>query len=98
MRTLITTNSCIDKSKFNDISYLGTWCLSYKDEIETLSNENLVINYHWDGRNKLYKDFIYLQNLVSNVTAELGEQLNAYHNTNYPKYWELLLDIGLTYI
>ena len=44
MSTLTTTNSCTDKSKFNDIFGLGTWCLSYKDEIETPPNENLVIN------------------------------------------------------
>jgi len=79
-----------------DILFLGEWCKLYnRKEIWSKRNFN-VLPYHWNDRNKLKKDFYYLQNLNKLIITELTFELNELHGVNYSeRYWNILLGFWL---
>jgi putative transferase (TIGR04331 family) len=80
---LVTTSIDAKKNNCKNI-YLGKWGLkNYK---------NIHINYHWDDRTKLYKDYVYIQKLQKRIIISLTKDLNKFHNKeNTREYWELIL-------
>ena len=84
---LITTASLVDIDAENAFAFLGEWCFKYPNNIR-----GPVLPYHWDDRDKLYRDFGYLQNINRELISELTGMLNELHNVNYSrKYWDLML-------
>jgi putative transferase (TIGR04331 family) len=74
------------------VLFLGEWCRLYsqKSRWENLSGE--VAPYHWDDRDKLYKDYKYLLKLFEKVLESLVVELNNTHNVRYSsRYWRLLI-------
>lgn len=83
--TLVTTNIDILQNDKNDI-FLGNWCFNQK---YVGSNDN-VISYHWDDREKLRKDYYYLDTLYEEILEAISIKLNNYHGVNYSKnYWRI---------
>ena len=79
----------------NDILFLGEWCktYSYKKNPKVKSK---TLNYHWDDRNKLENDFLYLEELYKKVLISLSNKLNFIHKKNYdPSFWEIITGFWL---
>jgi len=71
---------------------LGEWCNSYKDR-RFLSKHKIVQNiYHWDDREKLYRDYLYLKRLNERLLNNLQVCLNEYHKTNLTlRGWRIII-------
>ena len=83
------------KDTCNDILFLGEWCktYSYKKNPKVKSK---TLNYHWDDRNKLENDFLYLEDLYKKVLVSLSKKLNFIHKKNYdPSFWEIIIGFWL---
>ena len=93
-RTLITTadERTWPKDKKQPVLFLGEWCRCYsrKEIWQKLDAE--VAPYHWDDREKLYQDYLYLQDLFERLLEELTTSFNAYHKSDYDlRYWKIIL-------
>jgi len=87
---LVATGTNKFKTKEEGVTYLGSWCALY-DDISDHDN-NLIIPYHWDDREKLYKDSIYLDQIYELVLSLLSSKLNEIHETNHGlRYWRIIL-------
>lgn len=52
----------------------------------------VVEPYHWDDREKLYEDFLYLKDLHERLLKDLTSKLNNIHNVHYSeRYWRILI-------
>ena len=97
-RLLITT---ADKRTWKDdqpVLFLGEWCRLYncKKDWDALDAE--VAPYHWNDREKLYRDFLYLRELYEELLADLAAALNNHHGTNHSlRYWRILTGPWLSY-
>jgi len=67
---------------------LGPWCINF-------SNYHLFkdINYHWNDRSKLRRDYFYLKKLREKIIILLKNDLNKLHKVNLDKRsWTIILD------
>jgi len=74
------------------ILFLGEWCklFSKKASWEHLSYE--VLPYHWDDRQKLYKDYLYLNRIYEHILSQLANQLNKLHAVDHSlRYWRIII-------
>jgi putative transferase (TIGR04331 family) len=74
------------------ILFLGEWCRLYSQKHRWVNIDAEVVPYHWDDRNKLYKDYQYLLELFERVLKELAIELNNIHNVSYSlRYWRIII-------
>lgn len=74
------------------IIFLGKWCTLYSRKAELLRLDYEFVEYHWDDRKKLKKDYIYLQDVYEKTLSALSQKLNVIHNVNYSeRYWRILI-------
>ena len=79
----------------DDIVLLGEWCRLYARRDSAMESIP-VIPYHWDDREKLGRDFDYLQALNRRLLKDLTSALNQLHGVSYSEqYWYLLLGYWL---
>ena len=80
------------------ILLLGEWCRLYSRK-EYWSKMNAeVLPYHWDDRNKLYRDYQYLQGFYEKILKSLADELNNIHSVDHSlRYWRILLGSWLGY-
>ncbi len=74
------------------ILFLGEWCklFSHRSVWEKLSYD--VLPYHWDNRNKLFQDYLYLDNLYEQILLQMTDILNQIHGMNYSvRYWRIVI-------
>ena len=93
-RTLITTAiECTwPKDKNEAILFLGEWCRLYSRKFVWNDLDAIVVLYHWDNREKLYSDYLYLQEVYENQLKKLSIQLNQIHGVDYStRYWRILI-------
>jgi putative transferase (TIGR04331 family) len=58
----------------------------------------VVAPYHWDDREKLHKDYLYLQALYEDLLVELAAKLNAVNGVNFSvRYWRIIVGPWLGY-
>jgi putative transferase (TIGR04331 family) len=77
---------------------LGEWCRTYGRSDAWLKLRAEVAPYHWDDREKLYRDYLYLHELHEVLLTELSDALNAFHGTQYSRrYWRILVGPWLLY-
>src|SRR3972149_7376404 len=75
------------------IIFLGEWCKTYDKRHVWSARIHETIPFHWDDRNKLKKDYSYLEALHHSILASLAVSLNELHQVDYPdRYWQILLD------
>ena len=91
-RYLITT--AIQQTWPQDLPvlFLGEWCkrFSAKDIWQKMEHE--TVGYHWDDREKLYDDYLYLNDLYEDTLKKLSDRLNAYHEVNRSeRYWRIVI-------
>lgn len=78
------------------VLFLGEWCKRYdrRHVWEKLDGE--VVPYHWDDREKLYRDYLYLRGLHEELLVELGDAMNAQHGVaRSVRYWRIVLGAWL---
>ena len=80
------------------ILFIGEWCKLYSRKSVWDALEHEVKEYHWDDREKLYNDYLYLNEVYEDILKALTVQLNQYHKVNYSiKYWRILVGPWLGY-
>ena len=80
------------------VLFLGQWCRLYERRSAWAHRDALVAPYHWDDRQKLHQDYLYLQTLYEELLHKLAAQLNALHRVNHSlRYWRILVGPWLGY-
>jgi putative transferase (TIGR04331 family) len=75
---------------------IGTWCM--KDAKLEYANLPALVQYHWDDRNVLQKDFIYLKNLHAQILKKVTIFLNEFHGVSRTeRFWEILVGPWILY-
>ena len=79
-------------TKNQEIVFLGEWCKLYEDRKILKDLKSHTVDYHWNDRKKLKKDFDYLNFLFEKTIPLIATKLNTIHKVNYTtKYWKLIL-------
>jgi putative transferase (TIGR04331 family) len=74
------------------ILFLGEWCRLYSQKNVWSKLNHEVLPYHWNDREKLYKDYQYLSLLYEAYLIQLAEQLNNLHRTDFSlRYWRIVV-------
>jgi len=72
--------------------FLGEWCRLYTRKVEWENRDIEVAPYHWDDREKLHNDYLYLQILCAELLDELAAKLNEVHGVNHSvHYWRIIV-------
>ncbi len=80
------------------VLFLGEWCRLYGRKSAWEKRDAIVAPYHWDNRQKLYRDYLYLQALYEELLKELATQLNSVHRVDRSlRYWRILVGPWLGY-
>lgn len=83
-----SSSEVFDKNK--KYLFLGQWHIGYKEE--NLPKEYQVLAYHWNDRNKFFRDSLYLEELYESHLLKLSSKLNIEHGVDYPiLYWRILI-------
>jgi putative transferase (TIGR04331 family) len=70
---------------------LGEWCEIFNTKNDHLENIK-SIPYHWDNREKLIKDYYYLDSVYEEFLDLLKYKMNKIHNVNFSKkYWRIVI-------
>lgn len=84
----------------DDVSvlFLGEWCRRYDRRTAWENRDAVVAPYHWDDRQKLHRDYLYLQALYEELLGELATQLNTLHHVDHSmRYWRIVVGPWLGY-
>lgn len=82
----------------DQVLFLGEWARRYNLRQNWSKFDWIVVPYHWNNREKLYKDYGYLEIIYENCLILLTRKLNSIHKVNYSsKYWRILLGPWLAY-
>lgn len=80
------------------VVFLGEWCRLYNRKSAWKNLDAEVVPYHWDDREKLHRDYLYLQALYEELLRELSAQLNTLHGVEHSlRYWRILAGPWLGY-
>ncbi len=92
-KLILTADESTWPQNFKDpVFFLGEWCKIYSRKEQWRRLDAKVAPYHWDDRQKLFKDYIYLQKLYEKVLLDLSNKLNHIHSVNYSlRYWRILV-------
>lgn len=92
---LILTDFQLNFDKNAGYLFAGPWCLADREDKPVKSSYH---SYHWDDRDKLEKDYFYLESLHGRLLNALVSKLNEIHNVSYDlRYWQIILDPWLAY-
>lgn len=84
---LVTTPHFTPPQEEERALLLGEWCRRPGSDI----TEGTVLPYHWNDRELLYQDYLYLDDLCERWLPLLAERLNAIHGLDRPlRYWRLV--------
>lgn len=80
------------------VLFLGEWCRLYNRKLAWGNRDALVAPYHWDDRQKLHEDYLYLRPVYEKLLKAIAGQLNELHQTNHSlRYWRILIGPWLGY-
>ena len=89
-KTLVTTALESTWPKDSPLVFLGSWCCSYSRKPYWSSLDFEVIPYHWNDREKLYKDYNDLEQIHEQYLIELTRKLNEIHGTDFSeRFWRI---------
>ena len=92
-KLILTADECTWPQNYKDpVLFLGEGCKLYsrKEVWQQLDAE--VAPYHWDDRQKFFKDYLYLENLYEKILLDLSNKLNHIHSVDYSiRYWRILI-------
>ena len=77
---------------------MGEWCKTAEHQSEWKDLDFAVVPYHWDDRDKLYRDFKYLTKVYEAYLGALSSALNEYHGCDHSlRYWRIVVGPWLRY-
>jgi putative transferase (TIGR04331 family) len=80
------------------ILFLGEWCRLYSRKSKWEHLDAKVAPYHWDDREKLHRDYLYLQDQYEMLLEELSSKLNSIHGVDHTvRYWRIIVGPWLAY-
>ncbi|MDB9976204.1 hypothetical protein OAE24_08575, partial [Candidatus Thioglobus sp.] len=89
---LVTTSIQETWPKNSKIIFLGDWCKVFSQRKDWANLDSSTPMYHWDDRKKLYKDYLYLNDVHEELMELLTNQLNEVHKINKSvRYWKILI-------
>ena len=97
-RFLITT--ALEDTWLDDVPvlFLGEWCRRYSRRDHWQEMDGKVLPYHWNDRNKLYDDYLYLQKFYEELLLDLSKKMNLIHGVDFSvRYWRILIGPWLGY-
>ena len=72
--------------------FLGDWCLSIGDKEQLTGVDYVIQDYHWNDRDVLYQDYLYLKKMYKNLIVCVADELNSYHGCEHSvRYWEIIV-------
>lgn len=97
---LITTalQETFPKDKNTKVVFLGEWCKVYNHKSVWKKFNSKTMPYHWNDRQKFYRDYQNIQSVYEKILVELSDKLNQIHDVNYSlRYWRILIGPWLGY-
>ena len=89
---LVTTPIYETWSKTTPNLLAGEWCKIYQDNNITKEFQHKIAEYHWDDRDKYFKNSIYLREIQAQALIVLTNALNEYHVVKHPtRFWQILI-------
>ena len=89
---LVCTNDSQQRDNQQSMLLLGEWCKSFEDNQFWNSSEYEIIPYHWNDREKMLRDFDYLNSTFDCYIELLTQILNEVHSEqNSTRYWRIIL-------
>jgi len=86
--TLVPVSIEKNLSSKEEIVLLGDWCIN--NYTSALSKKNIPA-YHWTDKNKLNKDFKYIDDLYEKLLPIYANAMNSYHNTTHSNmFWRIV--------
>ncbi len=80
------------------VIFLGEWCRRKSRESQWKSIDSITIKYHWDDREKLKKDYFFIETIYESLLKETADQLNFTHKVDFShRYWRILIGPWLGY-
>ena len=80
------------------VLFLGEWCRLYSRKERWQAMKAEVLPYHWDDRQKLYQDYLYISQFYEKCLQRLGVKLNELHKVDHSdRYWRILIGPWLGY-
>lgn len=90
-RFLITTADECTWPDNQPVLFLGEWCRLYNRKVAWKHLDAEVVPYHWDDREQLYRDYLYIRELYETLLVGLTAALNAFHGVQHSlRYWRIL--------
>ena len=78
--------------KDEKILFLGEWCRLYRNREIWTKLDSEVFPYHWDDREKLYRDYLYLDELYETCFIKIAKRMNEIHNVDRSdRYWRIII-------
>ena len=91
-RHLITTADERTWLKDKPALFLGEWCRLFNRKKIWQYMDAVVAPYHWDNRNKIVKDYDFIQKVYEEQLKELRLRLNQIHGVDHSlRYWRILI-------
>lgn len=95
---LVTTADQRFWKKDEKLLFLGEWCKIYNQKNAWSIIDYEVLPYHWNDRERLYKDYLYLDSVYERYLKSIAERLNHLHKVNYSiRYWRIIIGPWLNY-
>ncbi len=89
---LVTTADQRFWKKEENILFLGEWCKIHDQQDVWSGIKSKTLPYHWDNRQKLYEDWIYLQDVYEKKLVQLANKLNEIHDVTHSlRYWRIII-------
>lgn len=80
------------------ILFLGEWCRLFSRKSYWENLDSTVLPYHWDDRDKLKRDYDYLDDTYEKLIPIISAKLNDIHQVDYStRYWRILIGPWLLY-
>lgn len=80
------------------VLFLGEWCKIFSERPVWEKLRYEVLPYHWDDREKLYRDYLYLNRLYEEVLEQLCTCFNEIHGEDRTtRYWRIIIGPWLFY-
>jgi len=90
-KLLVTTAIEETWGYYEDILFLGAWCLKYNKAEVIKGRKYTVINDPWSDRKRREDAFHYTESLYKKIIPNFSINMNRIHNVNHSeRYWEIL--------
>ena len=92
-KLLVTTALEETWGREEDLVFLGEWCKRYDRRNVWSQRVHETVTFHWNDRQKLKRDYTYLESLHGVLLRSLAASLNDFHKVDHSvRYWQILVD------